>query len=126
MWEEAVKNLTIKIDSCQGRCLFHYLYQVISCGIEIFLEYILQYPMIGIISRGANIVFHYGHIALAFVLFAGLIMFIHRSLNSLKNHSILDVTDKYSYDAYLVHFLCWDFIRPSKAELIHWIQCARV
>ena len=76
---------------------------LIICGMEILLKYVIKYPMIGILGRGANTIFHYGHIALAIAFFSGLILLIHRSCFKLQNSRLLDITDKYSYDAYLVH-----------------------
>jgi len=75
----------------------------IICGIEVLLKYIVHYPMAGVIGRGMNTIFHYGHIALAFIIFVGLVLLIHKYFARSIEHKFLELTDKYSYDAYLVH-----------------------
>lgn len=80
----------------------------IVCGSEIFIKYLGAFELTGITAKIANTVFHYGRIALGCILFTGFLL-ITRKLRikfSSKTQAVLNFSDKFSYDAYIVHLFC--------------------
>ena len=73
-------------------------------GLEIAVKYLLRTELNGIAGRFANTFFHYGHIALAMLVFAGMMIALQR-LNSGKKLRVLEFSDRISYDVYLVHLV---------------------
>ena len=78
---------------------------LVLCGSEIVAKYIVHMQLNGLVGKIANTVFHYGHIALALVIFSSLMWVFHHCTDEKKEFGtwFLDYSDKYSYDVYIVH-----------------------
>lgn len=81
---------------------------IIICGAEIYIKYIGLFELSGIVNKISNTIFHYGRIALGCIVLAGSLLFAQflKIKFSPKIQALLDISDEYSYDAYIVHLFC--------------------
>ena len=110
-----------KIEQRQTLKHAFYIVAIASCVIIISIQFAFDYFIYGDLSEfnSSNIssFTQYGHVFLGIVLII-LIRFIYDKLGTIvRNHFVLDWSDKYSYDVYLVHhvfilsaFGCVEFI----------------
>ena len=81
---------------------------VFVCGSEIYIKYVASFELIGVTNKIANTVFHYGRISLGCIILTGFLL-ITKKLRirfSSKVQAVLNFSDKFSYDAYIVHLFC--------------------
>ena len=96
-----------KIEQRQTLKHAFYIVAIASCVIIISIQFAFDYFIYGDLSEfnSSNIssFTQYGHVFLGIVLII-LIRFIYDKLGTIvRNHFVLDWSDKYSYDVYLVH-----------------------
>lgn len=78
------------------------------CGSEIYIKYVESFELIGITGKIANTIFHYGRISLGCIVLTGFLLIAKMLKISFppKIQAVLNNSDKFSYDAYIVHLFC--------------------